>query len=58
MTPIRITGIGVVRPHLGLSELQHDIGRHLIGCVFLASERRHPQHIEYGVAEFMQAGID
>ena len=42
---------------LSLAEMQHDVGRHLIGSVLLASQYRQLQHIENGVAELVQAGI-
>ena len=41
-----------------LSEFQNDEGRYLIGGIFLASQHRHLQHVEQGVAATMQTGVE
>jgi transposase-like protein len=43
---------------LGLAEIQYEVGRYLIGSVLLSSQYRHPQHLEYGMRKFMQAGVE
>ena len=55
---VRVGGAGDQSTCLGLAEMQHDVSRYLIGSVFLASQHRHPQHIEHGVGEFMEGGLE
>ena len=55
---VRVGGAPDQPARLDLAEMQHDVGRHLIGSVFLASKHWDLQHIEQGVGEFMQAGVE
>jgi hypothetical protein len=54
--------IGVCRtrnqpPRLRAPQLQIDVSCDLIGCIFLASQHRHVQHIEQRMGEFVQRGV-
>src|SRR3989442_12322308 len=55
---VRVGGAGDQSTFLGIAEMPQDVSRYLIGSVFLASQPRHPKHIEHGVGEFMEGGLE
>jgi hypothetical protein len=42
----------------GITQLKQNIGRYLIGCVFLAPQYRQPQQVEQGVCCLVQGDFD